>query len=242
MSGIAMITKKLLLGAAFALLAFGTANADVASIKKAIKVKFPDADQIDVNKTQYSSLYEVYADGQLFYTDEDATFFFLGNLIDAKTMENVTEKRKQKLTAIKFDTLPLELAIKSVKGNGKRKLVVFSDPDCPFCKRLEKELVSVTDVTIYTFLYPIASLHPDAGRKAKAVWCASDRTKAWDELMLKGTVPQAANCDNPIDEVQALGQKHRVTGTPTLVFTDGRVVPGAIQAAQLEKYLSGQEK
>ncbi len=214
---------------------------DVASVKKAIKAKFPEADQVEVTKTSYSGFYEVFADGQMFYTDEDVTYFFLGNIVDAKTMKNITEERKQKLSAIKFDTLPLELAIKSVKGNGKRKLAVFSDPDCPFCKKLEKELLSVTDVTVYTFLYPIASLHPDAGRKAKAVWCASDRVKAWDDLMQKGVVPQSGNCnDDQLNEVQALGQKHKVNGTPTLVFADGRVVPGAVGAAQMEKYLNGQ--
>lgn len=237
-----MKTIRISLLAAVALLVCSFAWADIASVKKAVKSKFPDADQLEVTKTSYGDLYEVFADGQLFYTDETVSFFMLGNLVDAKSMKNVTEERKQKLTAIKFDSLPLEMAIKSVKGNGKRKLVVFSDPDCPFCKRLEKEMVNVTDVTVYTFLYPIASLHPDAARKSKAIWCAPDRVKAWDDYMQKGQLPSGnGSCtSDPLEEVQALGQKNRVTGTPTLVFADGRVVPGAVPATQLERMLNGQ--
>jgi thiol:disulfide interchange protein DsbC len=235
-----MMQKFIFRAALLTLFAVSGAQADVASVKKAVQAKFPDAGQIEVTKTSYADLYEVFAGGQLFYTDDAVTFFMLGNMVDAKTMKNVTEERKQKLSAIKFDSLPLDLAIKSVRGSGKRKVAVFSDPDCPFCKRLEKELTNVTDVTIYTFLYPIASLHPDAAGKAKAIWCAGDRVKAWDNLMQHGVLPESKNCETPLEEVQALGQKHRVNGTPTLVFADGRVVPGAIQAAQFEKYLGGQ--
>jgi thiol:disulfide interchange protein DsbC len=232
--------KSILGSALIGLFVVGAAHADIAAVKKAVQAKFPDSGQVEVIKTPYAGLYEVFGGGQLFYTDEEVSFFVLGNIVDAKTMKNVTEERKQKLSAIKFESLPLELAIKNVKGSGKRKLVVFSDPDCPFCKRLEKELVNVTDVTIYTFLYPIASLHPDAHIKAKAVWCAGDKVKAWDNLMQRGVVPESKDCDAPMEQLQALGQKHKVNGTPTLVFADGRVVPGAIQAAQMEKYLNAQ--
>ena len=219
--------------------ATGFAQADIASIKKAIAEKFPDAGgNIEVSKTSFG-WYEVYAGGRLFYTDEDVTYFFLGNIVDAKSMSNITQQRLQKLTAIKFDSLPLDLAIKTVKGNGKRKVAVFSDPDCPYCKRLEKDLVKVTDVTIYTFLYPIASLHPDAARKSKLIWCAPNRQKAWDDYMLRGELAGEKTCDTPIEEIQAVGQKHKMNGTPTLVFADGRVVPGAIPASDMETYLSG---
>ena len=219
--------------------ATGFAQADIASIKKAIAEKFPDAGgNIEVSKTSFG-WYEVYAGGRLFYTDEDVTYFFLGNIVDAKSMSNITQQRLQKLTAIKFDSLPLDLAIKTVKGNGKRKVAVFSDPDCPYCKRLEKDLVKVTDVTIYTFLYPIASLHPDAARKSKLIWCARNRQKAWDDYMLRGELAGEKTCDTPIEEIQAVGQKHKMNGTPTLVFADGRVVPGAIPASDMETYLSG---
>lgn len=215
------------------------AQSDIAAVKKAIAEKFPEAGgSIEVTKTAFG-WYEVYAGGRLFYTDENVTYFFLGNIVDAKSMSNITQQRLQKLTAIKFDSLPLDLAIKTVKGNGKRKVAVFSDPDCPYCKRLEKDLVNVTDVTIYTFLYPIASLHPDAERKSKAIWCSSNRQKAWDDFMLRGVAPADKNCDTPISEIQAVGQKYKMNGTPTLVFADGRVVPGAIPASDMETYLNG---
>ncbi len=215
------------------------AQTDMASIKKAIAEKFPEAGgNIEVAKTAFG-WYEVFAGGRLFYTDENVSYFFLGNVVEAKSMSNITAQRLQKLTAIKFESLPLDYAIKTVKGNGKRKVAVFSDPDCPYCKRLEKDLVNVTDVTIYTFLYPIASLHPDAERKSKAVWCSSNRQKAWDDLMLRGVAPAEKNCDTPIEEIQALGQKHKMNGTPTLVFADGRVVPGAIPTSDMESYLNG---
>ena len=215
------------------------AQGDIAAVKKAIAEKFPDAGgNIEVSKTAFG-WYEVYAGGRLFYTDDDVNYFFLGNIVDAKSMSNITQQRLQKLSAIKFDSLPLDYAIKTVKGNGKRKVAVFSDPDCPYCKRLEKDLAKVTDVTIYTFLYPIPSLHPDATRKSKLIWCAPNRQKAWDDYMLRGELAPEKSCDTPIEEIQTVGQKHKMNGTPTLVFADGRVVPGAIPASDMETYLNG---
>lgn len=224
-----------------AVLVFVTAPvacANEVEIKKVLEAKFPQAKVEKVSKTPYSGLYEVFMDKQLFYTDEKANYIFLGDIIDAKTNQNITNQRLSKLNAIPFESLPLDLAIKTVRGNGKRKVAVFSDPDCPFCKRLEKELANVTDVTIYTFLLPIASLHPGAAEKSKAIWCSPDRVKAWDDLMLRGIAPTAqTTCENPVDELVALGEKHRINGTPTLIFPDGTVVPGAIPLAQLEKML-----
>lgn len=215
------------------------AQTDIATVKKAIAEKFPEAGgNIEVTKTTFG-WYEVYAGGRLFYTDEDVNYFFLGNIVEAKSMSNITAQRLQKLSAIKFESLPLDFAIKTVKGNGKRKVAVFSDPDCPYCKRLEKDLANVTDVTIYTFLYPIPSLHPDAARKSKAIWCAPNRQKAWDDYMLRGVLAADKSCDSPIDEIQAVGQKYKMNGTPTLVFADGRVVPGAISTSDMETYLNG---
>lgn len=225
----------------------GAALADVkpgvgeAAIKKSLQSKFSDAKVQSVQKTPYSGLYEVVLDGQLFYTDEKVGYFFVGNVIDAKSQRNLTEERMRDLTRVKFDSLPLESAIKQVKGNGSRKLAVFSDPDCPYCKKLDAELAKITDVTIYTFLYPIAGLHPQAGEKAKAVWCAPDRAKAWDELIQKGVVPQTgAKCDTPVEKIAALGAKLKITGTPTLIFADGMRVPGMVPASQLEKLLNGE--
>jgi thiol:disulfide interchange protein DsbC len=146
----------------------------------------------------------------------------------------------QKLTAVNFDALPLDSAIKVVKGNGSRKIAVFADADCPYCKKFEQELVNVKDVTVYTFLYPIDSLHPDAGKKSKQIWCAPDRVKAWDEWMLKNTLAKNdGNCDNPVAKTVELGKKLGVNGTPTIVFADGRRVPGMVPAAKLEQMLGG---
>lgn len=215
-----------------------SAAADEASVKKALQEKFPKARLESVIKTPYSGLYEVVMEGSFFYTDEKADFLFDGNIIDTKTMQNLTQERIRALFSMKFTDLPLDLAIKNVKGSGKRKVAIFSDPDCPYCQRLEREMVKVTDVTIYTFLYPIDSLHPDASRKAVAVWCSADRAKAWDDLMLRRVVPSvSAGCETPIATIQDLGKKLNVSGTPTLIFSDGRMIAGAMPAAQLEKQL-----
>ncbi len=189
-----------------------------------------------VTKTPYLGLYEVRVDNEILYTDEKMSYIFSGNIIDAKSMQNLTEKRLRELSGIKWENLPLDAAVKTVRGNGKRVLAVFSDPNCPFCKRFEKDLAKVDDITIYTFLYPILS--QDSHEKAKAIWCSPDRSKAWSDLMLNGKVPVAAHCDTPIEKNLALGRKYRINGTPTLVFTSGERVPGAVPAEQLEKMLA----
>jgi thiol:disulfide interchange protein DsbC len=190
-----------------------------------------------VAKTPYLGLYEVRLDGEILYTDEKMNYIFSGNIIDAKSMQNITEKRLRDLTAIKWEDLPLAAAVKTVRGNGKRTLAVFSDPNCPYCKRFEKDLAKVEDITIYTFLYPILS--QDSNEKSKAVWCSADKSKAWSELMLNGAMPAvAARCDTPIEKNLELGRKYRVTGTPTIVFANGERVPGAIPAEQIEKLLA----
>jgi len=217
----------------------GTAFADEAAIKKNMKARFPDATVKSVTKTPYAGLYEVFMEGQIVYTDEKADYLFLGNVIDAKKQRNLTEERVAKLTQIKFDSLPLDSAIKVVKGNGKRKIAVFSDPDCPFCKKFETEMKSVTDITIYTFLFPIEGLHGGATEKAKAIWCAPDRAKAWEEWIIQGIAPKnSGSCENPVAKVAALANKLGVSGTPTVFFANGRRVPGAIPAAQVEEILS----
>ena len=217
------------------------AHADTADVKKLVLEREPrlNGDGMTVTKTGILGLYEVFADGQLFYTDEKVTYLFVGNIIDTKSMKSVTEERMRTLTAIKFESLPLDLAIKQVKGNGKRKLAIFSDPDCPYCKRLENTMKDVTDVTTYTFLYPILALHPNAGDRSKGVWCAADRRKAWDDYMQHSVTPEMKSCDtSAIDAIAQLGQKYHITGTPTLVFADGSVIPGAIPGDKLEKLLN----
>jgi thiol:disulfide interchange protein DsbC len=228
-----MLKRLLILG--FCLVS-SLALADEAVIRKAIQAKFPDAKIESITKTQYLGLYEVYMDKQLFYTDDKVNYIFLGHILDTKSNQDVTEQRLRKLSAISFDSLPLDAAFKKVRGNGKRKVAYFADPNCSFCKRFEQELAKVDDLTLYIFLYPILSA--DSTEKAKAVWCSQDRAKTWDALMLNGVVPAgSASCQTPIEKIVNFGMQHRITGTPTLIFADGSVVPGMMRADQLEKVL-----
>jgi len=200
-------------------------------------INFPGEKIESVKKTPYLGLYEVVVGGELFYTDEKASYFFFGHVVDPQTKQSLTSERLQEIKdarRISIDSLPLELAIKAVKGNGKRKLAVFSDPNCRYCKRLEKELAKVTDVTIYTLLYPVLNGSVDT---ATAIWCSADRLKAWNDFMLKDAVPTGKTCETPIETLLQTGQKHGVNGTPTLIFADGSVVPGMITADIVEKKL-----
>lgn len=214
----------------------GVALADEAAVRKALQAKFPEVKIESIAKTPYLGLYEVYLDKQLIYTDENANYLFLGNIIDTKTDQNVTEERLRKLSAIAFDSLPLEAAFKKVRGNGKRKFAYFADPNCGYCKRFEQDLAKLTDYTVYVFLYPILS--PDSAEKSKAVWCSADRAKTWDAWMLNSVAPNGGTtCQTPIENIRAFGAQHRITGTPTLVLADGSMVPGAVPAQQLDKML-----
>lgn len=215
-----------------------SANADEATIKKNLLVQFPAAEITSITKARYLGLYEVLIDGQIIYTDDTAAYVFIGSVIDTKAKKNITNERLAKLTAIKFDELPFDNAIKFVKGNGSRKLAVFSDPECPFCKKFEQELSKVDNVTVYIFPYPIAGLHPQAVSASKAIWCAPDRNAAWQDALLKGVMPKNdGSCKNPVDANIAYGNKLRISGTPTLIFTNGQRVPGMVPADKLEKML-----
>ncbi|HWA12688.1 MAG TPA: DsbC family protein [Burkholderiales bacterium] len=225
----------------------GAACADESSIRAEMAKKFPKAALESVTKLPNVGLYELVVDGQIYYTDDKFGFLFAeGVVIETRGMTNLTQARLQELEdqrlkklAFPFDQLPFDLAFKKVKGNGSRKVAVFSDPDCPFCRRLEKSLTQLDNVTIYTFLYPLAQLHPKAPEIARAIWCSPDKAKAWDDYMLNGVAPKAAGtCQNPVDKVVEFGQGKRISGTPTLFFEDGRRVPGAIPLDQIEQYLA----
>jgi thiol:disulfide interchange protein DsbC len=193
-----------------------------------------------VSATPYAGVFEVVINGnELGYTNAGGEIFIAGALFDLKTNTNVSERRLAELRKVDFARLPLDKAIVKVKGNGKRRLAVFSDPDCPFCKRLEPELDKLSDVTIYTFLYPIASLHPDALRKATLVWCADDRVRAWDDLMQRGAMPQRAalGCATPILEIIDLAERLGINATPGIVFPDGKLMPGYMPADRIEAEL-----
>ena len=215
------------------------AGAQEAAIRKNLGDRLPQLKKIDeVTKTAMAGLYEVRVnETDIFYTDAEGNFLLQGNLIDTKQMRNLTEERVDKLTAVKFENLPLKDAFTMVRGNGKRKLAVFEDPNCGYCKRFERDLQNVDNVTVYMFLYPI--LGADSVEKSKNIWCAKDKTKAWQDWMLRNQTPKAASCDSAaIERNVALGGKYKITGTPTLIFTDGSRVPGAITAAQVEKHLA----
>lgn len=219
-------------------LVFATlALADEADIKKAMEAKL-GAKVVSVTKSGYLGLYEIYAENNLFYTDEKMSVIILGaQLIDGKTMKNVTEERMKKLTAIKFNELPFDRAIKHVRGDGKRVLATFEDPNCGYCKRLAKELLKLDNVTVYTFLYPILS--EDSLRKSRQIWCAPDRAKAWNDWMVDGKTPPAKeDCDtSAVTKNQEFGRKLNITGTPTIFFADGERVPGAMPLDQIEQRL-----
>jgi thiol:disulfide interchange protein DsbC len=224
----------------FVLLAFLMANsafADEATIKAEMAKKFPYSKIISVSKTPYLGLYEVAFDDHLVYTDEKMTYLFSGNILDMHTLRNLTEDREKQLYAINFDRLPLDLAIKNVKGNGKRRLAVFTDPNCPYCKRLEKAMVNLTDATVYIFVYPIL---PGSEEKAKAIWCAPDRLRAWEDHMLKGMEPKMEKaCDtSALTKISMQAKTLGINLTPTLVFEDGTIKPGIMTLELLEERLA----
>ncbi len=217
----------------------GALPAEAAAIKKVLEQKFPGAEVKSINKTPYFGLYEVHFDDRIVYTDAKTKYLVVGAMYDVDSKTNLTEERLRKLNRVDVAQLPLDMAIKKVKGTGERTLFVFSDADCPFCAKLEQELKSVDNVTIYTFLYPIDSLHPDAARKSRMIWCADDRVKAWDAYYETGALPDnKGDCDNPVAKLAELGGKYKVNATPTLVFADGSVVPGALPAQRLEAELA----
>ena len=214
-----------------------SAIADEGEIKKSIESKFGVKVE-SVTKAGYLGLYEVYSDGHILYTDEKVTAIIDGNLIDMKTRKSVTEERLRKLTAIKFSELPLERAIKQVKGDGKRIMATFEDPNCGYCKRLAKDLQKLDNVTIYTFLYPILS--EDSVRKSRQIWCSADRAKVWNEWMLEGKAPSGKeDCDtSAVTRNQEYGQKLNISGTPTIFFGNGERIPGAMSLPQIEQRLT----
>jgi thiol:disulfide interchange protein DsbC len=215
---------------------------EAAALKKTLEQKFPGARISAITRSPYFGLFEIQFDDQLIYTDAKAKYVLLGSVFDTETRANLTEARLRKLNRVDIANLPLDLAFKRVKGNGQRKLIVFSDADCPYCARLEQELKGIDNVTIYTFLYPIDSLHPDSARKSRMIWCAPDRQKAWDEFFASGALPNNnGDCDTPVEKTHALGEKLRVSATPTLVFADGSIVPGALPVQQLESEMKSAE-
>ena len=226
-------------GLILSLLAGTSALAEEATIRKNLSERLPTLPKIEeVSKTPMNGLFEVRVNNNdIFYTDAEGNFLIQGSLIDTKAKKNLTEERTVKLNAVAFDALPFKDAFTVVHGNGKRKMAVFEDPNCGYCKRFERDLQKVNDVTIHLFLLPILSA--DSAEKSKAVWCSKDKAKAWADMMLRDKNVPAASCDtSALDRNIEFSKKNRITGTPTVIFADGTRVPGAISAQQVEKYLA----
>jgi thiol:disulfide interchange protein DsbC len=229
-----MIKKFLVCCLAALSLVAGMAHAGDAEIRKAMASLGLTPDE--VRKTEPLGLYEVRIGDDLWYADDKGSYLIHGDIIDVKARANLTEVRRNKLAQIKFSDLPLELAVKTTRGNGKRIFATFEDPNCGYCKKLAKDMVGMNDITMYTFLLPILS--PDSREKSKAIWCAADRSKAWSDWMVNGTAPAAANCTVPIDKVLALAEKYKIHGTPTIFLANGERIPGAVPVARLEQDLN----
>jgi thiol:disulfide interchange protein DsbC len=217
------------------------ANADAVTdkLKETLKARLgPDVDVRDVVKTPIAGIYEVDTAQQIVYTDATGDYVLTGDMMDLKNRVNLTEARASQINKIDFSKLPLEDAVKMVKGTGARKIAVFSDPNCPYCHKLEEELKAVDNVTVYTFLFPILST--DSTLKSKSIWCSADRAKAWTGWMLDKRAPSApGTCDTRVlSQNLELGRTLRVTGTPTVFLADGRRLPGAVSADRLEKEMS----
>ena len=207
-----------------------------ANIKKVLEPRLGEGAKIEsVKKTDIAGLYEVRTGGNIIYTDQKGEYIISGQIFNAVTMQNLTKIRVDEINKIKFSDLPLENAVKLVKGDGKRVLAIFEDPNCGYCKRFRQTtLKEIDNVTVYTFMYNILS--EDSAVKSKNIWCAPDRNKAWDEWMVNGKAAPvaAASCESPNDKVSALGHKLRINATPALFFADGTRVAGAIDTRSLE--------
>jgi thiol:disulfide interchange protein DsbC len=227
------------LALAAALLASGALHAQEAAIRKALAERLPSLPKIDeVRPTAIPGLYEVRFGGtEIVYADAKGDFVVQGSLIDTKSMTNLTEQRLEKLTAIDFAKLPMQDAITLKQGSGARRVAVFVDPNCGYCKRFERDLARIDNVTVHVFLYPV--LGPDSQAKSQAIWCAKDKAKAFEDWMLRNVAPAAASCDtSAIQRNLAFGQKNRITGTPTSFLPDGSRLPGAVPLDRIEQALA----
>ena len=227
-----------------ALFAGNAAWAQEAQIRKNLAERLPNLPKIDeINKTPIPGIYEVRFGTDIVYADEQGNHLIQGNLVDTRTGTDLTEARLSKLSAIDFASLPLKDAVVIKQGSGARRMAVFGDPNCGYCKRFERDLASLKDVTVYTFLYPI--LGPDSNVKSRDIWCAKDNGKVWRAWMVDGVAPpkNVGACDTTaLDRNLELGKKHRVKGTPAVVFEDGTRVPGAIPLERIEKALAAASK
>lgn len=225
--------------------ASGAANAaaqarEIATLKQLLASRYPDVQVTDIQPSPVPGIYAVYSPDTVVYADRTGEYVIAGHLIATGTKTDLSKDALDDHDSIKFDQLPIDKAIKTVRGTGERTIAVFADPDCPYCHNLEKELAGLTDVTIYTFLYPLASLHPDARNKAHAIWCAQDRSEAWHDWMIldKGAPAASDDCkQDPIDAIMTLGSTLKIASTPVIFLENGHRVSGTRTAAQLNALL-----
>lgn len=220
------------------LFTFSTAHADTKTLAQNLKQNFPEIPVKSIQSSPIKDLYEVFMGGRIVYTTDEGKYFLVGNLIDLKEQKNITEEREQILTAIDVKTLPLDQAIKHVKGKSERTIYLFSDPDCPYCQQLEKELKKIDNVTIYLFLYPIIGLHPNAAKVANQIWCAQDQYQTWQDYVIdRKQPPSVKECKTPIDKNIALAKKLEIDGTPTFFLENGTRISGVQDAEEIESVL-----
>lgn len=227
----AVLTSLALLGGA----AWAQETGVPENLRKSFQERFPGVEIAGIKSTPFPGLFELQIGMDLLYTDADANYILQGSLIDAKSRTDLTAKRLEQLSQVAFSSLPLELAVKQVKGDGSRKIAVFEDPNCGYCKRLHQTLQEVDNITVYTFLFPILS--PDSNIKARNIWCAKDQAATWRDWMINGKTPAEANCDTPVETVLALGRKLMVRGTPNIIFSDGSRANGALPLDALKQRL-----
>ena len=216
----------------------GSQPADARHLVERLQALYPSTRFGAIHPTAWPGVFEVAMGANLAYVDATGRYFLFGHLYDMHQQRDLTAERKDAMARIDFGSLPLADALTEVRGKGTRTLAIFSDPDCPYCRRLETELRGLNDVTIHTFLMPLASLHPAARGKAVSVWCAADRLATWQALMLRDVMPPQADCPHPVDRNVALGEQLGINGTPTLIAGDGRVLAGAASRDQIEAWLS----
>lgn len=211
-----------------------------SKLQTTLQKNLPDRQVLSIAATPLQGIFEVVLDGkQIIYTNVDASYVLVGHLINLMTKQNLTEKKMETLNVVNFSAFPLNQAIKEVRGTGARKLLVFSDPDCFYCKQLEqKSLKGLDNITIYTFLFPLR-MHTDASRKARLIWCAKNPTAAWQQWIMEGKLPnESSKCSDPLPTIAKIAERFNITSTPTLIFENGQLVSGALTQPMIEKYLN----
>lgn len=215
-------------------------SATETEMEARLKELYPSTRITAVRQSEVTGLFEVIMGRNVAFTDNSGRYFVFGHLFDMREQKDLTAQRLSDINRIDFTQLPLQDAIKTVRGDGSRKLAVFSDPDCPYCKGLEGELAKLENVSIYTFLFPLDGLHPEAKGKAERVWCAANPAKAWAALMTTGKLVESPNCATPIARINQLATSLGINGTPTIILQDGSLIPGAAPAAEINRRMAGQ--